>query len=105
APRALLPRHLPEAAPRWTAAAPARRPAHAPPLRSPGPHRSLLDPQRMITLDIQSGQHRGARVQLGGGDKAAPAAPAALTALTIGRGGQNQLVLGDYHLSTEHGQI
>jgi Nif-specific regulatory protein len=47
----------------------------------------------MITLEVESGQHHGLRLQ-----SDAPS-------LTIGRAPQNTLALTDYHLSSEHGQI
>src|SRR3954452_18775866 len=47
----------------------------------------------MITLEVMTGQSTGARYEL---DAAV---------LTIGRAPSNQVVLSDYHLSGEHGQI
>ncbi len=47
----------------------------------------------MITLEVLAGENAGATFELD------------LPVLTIGRGPTNQVVLGDYHLSGEHGQI
>ena len=48
------------------------------------------------TLDVLSGSRRGAKIPLG---------PLSGSGLSIGRAPQNQLVLADDHLSSEHGQI
>src|SRR5579859_1325671 len=47
----------------------------------------------MITLEVLAGEKSGAVFELD------------LPVLTIGRAPSNQVVLGDYHLSGEHGQI
>src|SRR5438270_2954784 len=47
----------------------------------------------MITLEVLTGERAGQSFELD------------LPVLTIGRAPSNQVVLGDYHLSGEHGQI